>query len=428
MPTATSPTLLAANRRLHKLRAQVQARRQAAGLPVSRPPSSCETTAAPAPLTTAECITRLPPHLGWESEAATRAVRAALARQQERQAMALPQDSPADDAIGRGAALLKMPVPKIEEKATGQISAVDDQKHGQIRIYPTLSIAAKEAGMAAVERLWHLLRYLDNNGRGWVLVEEARARLTDKESELRICGWRQLRNLLRAGEGRFWHRTNKHQIFLRSPSRVALALDVERLVGRPVYLPLHAFTGGMGGYNATIYAAWHSGRNNDAPISRQTLATATQTPPRTQRHYEAVASLKRQTNYAVGRPYTKEVAQETAWQRGRGTFKFCDKKGQQGKPGRDYIAWRLPNSYEKPFTTQPRSTRQRAINREIDLRNKGARGTVSQIERIFHENGGGAGRSYNRNGGRLDAYWRYKKSGSGQIWLCIAQAEKHRRP
>ena len=103
--------------------------------------------------------------------------------------------------------------------------------------YADIGLAMLRRGLAAPGRLWLLLRHLDGDGRGWVTVAEARARLTGKGAPLRICGWRQLRNLLRQGQGIFWERDGE-RIWYRSTLRVADALGVERLTGRPVDLPL----------------------------------------------------------------------------------------------------------------------------------------------------------------------------------------------
>jgi 3-deoxy-D-manno-octulosonic-acid transferase len=55
--------------------------------------------------------------------------------------------------------------------------------------------------MTAPGRLWLMLRYLDQQGCGKIRIDILRKTLTHKSSTLHICGKRQLRNLLRDGEG-----------------------------------------------------------------------------------------------------------------------------------------------------------------------------------------------------------------------------------
>jgi hypothetical protein len=71
------------------------------------------------------------------------------------------------------------------------------------------------------------------------------------------------------------------------------------------------------------------------------------------------------------------AVQELAWQHGRAYFRFTDWRGQYGRPGKSYHAWRLPNSFRGPHHCLPRG-RQRRLNRQLaDLCIKRAWGTVS---------------------------------------------------
>ncbi len=58
----------------------------------------------------------------------------------------------------------------------------------------------------AAGRLWLLLRHMDVDGRGVLRVVNLRETLTTPKTRHRLCGWRQLRNLLRQGEGLYWQR------------------------------------------------------------------------------------------------------------------------------------------------------------------------------------------------------------------------------
>ncbi|MCP4360161.1 MAG: hypothetical protein GY796_19310, partial [Chloroflexi bacterium] len=68
------------------------------------------------------------------------------------------------------------------------------------KLYPDIGLGMLRQELAAPGRIWLLLRCYDVSGRGWVDVTQARAMLTGKEAVLKVCGWRQLRNLFRQGE------------------------------------------------------------------------------------------------------------------------------------------------------------------------------------------------------------------------------------
>ena len=270
-------------------------------------------------------------------------------------------------------------------------------------------------GLAAPGRIWLLARHLDQEGRGWLTPAQVQQELCHKESALRVCGRRQLRNLLRQGQGIFWRR-DKSRIWLRSTARVALALEVDRLRGRPVKLPLSALLGGIGQLRAHFYATFYSGRASDRragpskPINRATLRKITHVPARTQQIYDRQAGVERQSNMAVGERLTDKNLQERAWRHGRATFSFIDHEGRQGPAGGRYVAWRLPNSYQGPHALCPKG-RTKKINRQIDLVYSRVQGNdldrasaPNSVDRLFHASGQEAGRAYNRDQSQ-DIYW-----------------------
>jgi len=273
--------------------------------------------------------------------------------------------------------------------------------------------------LATAGRIWLLLRTIDKEGRGWLQLEQVREQLTTTKSPLRVCGWRQLRNLLQQGKGVFWER-DKERIWLTSVAKVATALGVSRLNGRPVSLPVEILLGGVGQVRAHFYATFHSGRRENNPISRSKLKDITHVPERTQRLYEQKAGVTVQPNFAVGSRYSTEQAQERSWRHGRALFEFIDHHGKQGPAGGRYVAWRLPNSYEGNHKPCPRG-RQKKINQQIDLVNLGAQGndlldepSISPRQRLYHQSGQGAGKAYNRDG-TVDAYW---SPGRGRSRTC----------
>ncbi|MGH2538800.1 MAG: hypothetical protein ACRDHL_15535, partial [Candidatus Promineifilaceae bacterium] len=269
-----SPLLLEANRRLHALRAQVQAKRPGSGpaaeplcwvkedLPWTPRPGSLSDLAA-----AAEKVNALPAHLGWGSQALT----ASLRRRQQ------PDQRAGNEADWM--ALARLPA-AAAARPTAQRKNDDKALHRReewVKLYPDIGLGMLRRELAAPGRLWLLLRHLDGEGRGTLRIDIVTQQLTRKTSTLHVCGIRQLRNLLHDGEGVFWARDEEH-IWLRSAARVADALEVERLTGRPVALPVKALLSGIGAFRAHLYAAFHSGRAKDTPhgsqatpISRNTL-------------------------------------------------------------------------------------------------------------------------------------------------------------
>ena len=135
-------------------------------------------------------------------------------------------------------------------------------------------------------------------------------------------------------------------------SKVALALGVERLAGRPVALPVAALVEGIGAFRAHLYTAFHSGRAKESvrgrevmPIARATLADLSGVGVSSQRAYEKQTKLKVQANFAVGEVATEENRENRAWVQGQAVFELTDYRGQQGRKGETYLAWQLPNSY-----------------------------------------------------------------------------------
>ena len=134
----------------------------------------------------------------------------------------------------------------------------------------------------------------------------------------------------------------------------AYVLEVERLTGKPVALPLSAITESIGTFKAHLYGAWHSGRKTTNPISRKVQENITGVPERTQRHYCKIAKVERKSNIAIGRKHTPLNVEEAAWQHSRAVFDFIDSQGKQGRKGGHYLAWHLPNSYSGPHSNTQR--------------------------------------------------------------------------
>jgi hypothetical protein len=404
--SSPSPALLAAQERLLKLRAESRAQRAALGLPLvddlsaggavehGRFPSSIDPD-RPKPAVSL-C---LPAHLGWGSEPLTAVLRTLLDKNEVRQAEV-------DEfcSVNLGSRVSKDE--QIDHPALPQPPTAVS-----LRVYPDMALAILRQEQTAPARVWYLLRHVDDDGRGWLEETAVRRHLTGPESRLRLCGQRQLRNLLDQGDGLFWERRNG-RLWLRGLAKVAAALGVTRLQGRPVAVPLTRFTAGIGTFRAHLYATFHSGRGSPektaGPIARETLANLSHVPPRTQRLYEAKAGVEKETNYALGQRVSPKAAQELGWQKGQALFEFTDHQGQHGPAGATYLAWQLPNSYSGPHPQQKNGRQQRLNQAIADLLPIGMTGNGDtqaepQRQRRYCPHGEMAARLYNRSSS--DFYW-----------------------
>ncbi len=437
--TELSPQLAAANRRLYALRAQVQAADQPDSLPDCpvQPTKGGFTQAAAAILPIlGESVVSLPAHLGWGSAPLTAALR-------RWRPQFVSQTAPAWESTC-GAV-------KPETAAAAPIPAGHTPPAVEaVKLYPDMGLAMLRQGQEAAGRLWLMSRFLDGEGRGVLRIDNITQSLTTKSSIHYLCGKRQLRNLLRAGEGVYWTR-DKERIWLRSAARVAAALGVERLTGQPVALPLSALLSGIGAFRAHLYAAFHSGRaKNEArrsamPIARDTLAGLSGVGRTSQRTYEARVGIQTLANFAIGEAATEGGQEERAWRQGQALFTLQDYDGRQGRQGKTYLAWQLPNSYTGQHTLRPKG-RQKRINRQLqDLVMKGmpgnegglvgrpaagqpvtARRRLAVATKRYYPNGRAAGQRRPKSGVEPagPCYWRRQGVGNGRfaLWHSLEKA------
>lgn len=423
--TERSSALLAAQEKLYRLRQERRAEERSPRFPgESRPHDSAPTPrSATNPAVIPPAVT-LPGHLGWESAALTNCLRASRQTHDTSQHEHATQEISWPEAAG-------------DDPAETAATNPSETMSGSVKLHPDVALGMLRQDQSAAGRIWLLLRHFDVTGKGWITTKQSRERLTSKRSDTRVCGWRQLRNLLAKGEGIFWHRTSD-RIWLRSVAKVAAALDVVRLSGDPVIIPVDVLTQGIGTVRAHLYASFHSGRAtttltgapNSMPLARQTIRGICHISRRTQRNYERKANVRIQHNFAIGAQATIEMERETAWQHGRAFFRLSDRKGKHGAAGKTYVAWQLPNSYVGPHPQQPRG-KQKRINQELaDLFMQGMTGngkalvasrTVYRSKRFF-----GSGRQAARAIVRPCApelYWRspYHQSRQGtRFWHYLA--------
>ncbi len=412
----------------------------------------------------------LPHHLGWGSEPLTRTLRQAQARQQAETVEALTgrfgQSAGGETAVagyeaeGAGSTYIRKSdgLSLVEPNGRSIRSAADSgastglKPPPEVKLYPDIGLAMLRQEQTAAGRLWLLLRLLDEEGQGWLRVANVRQLLTKKNSDTYLCGWRQLRNLLRVGEGLYWSR-DQERIWLRSAAKVAFGLGVERLSGRPVALPLEALINGIGRFRAELYAAFHSGRvktNPDgeaqaAPIARETLTNLSGVGETTQRRYEEQLAREEtavaiQANYAIGNKANEKELEEKGWAQGQALFVLEDFRGRQGPKGRQYVAWQLPNSYTGSHQHRPQG-RQRRINCQLrDLVMKGMPGNESEAaeaaatgaerQKLYYPTGKLAAKAFNRR--KVDqCYWRQVPAAAGitrngryAIWQHLEQNQR----
>ncbi|HFQ92394.1 MAG TPA: hypothetical protein ENK32_00160 [Anaerolineae bacterium] len=377
-----SPALLAAQQRLLQLQRMARERRRASGQDAGEVDHGRIPPPSPSPLAQ---LSLPPPHLGWESERVTAVLRQTKKRQTEQE----------EDVLR---------IAYCVEEANTQYAIHNTQT---IKLYPDVALGMLRQEKAAAGRIWLLLRHLDEAGRGWIEVDAAREQLTRKGSPWRVCGWRQLRNLLNAGENIFWTRRDG-RIWLKSTTKAAQALGVTRLQNRPVALPVTALLGTIGETRAHLYASFHSGRA-DAPISRAALEEISGMQRRTQRRYEQTARGRKRRNFAIGGPAAGESGEERAWRQGNAAFQLKDYQGKQGAAGKTYLAWQLPNSYAGPHAVAAKG-RQKRINRELtDLFMQGMTGNGQdfRLTRRFCGNGRSAAKLFSKTG--EEVYWRGKE-------------------
>ncbi len=411
-----SPELLVAQARLTALRRQQEEIRRVHGLSGKECSHGRFSSPAPTSLRTIQAnLLALPPHLGWGSASLTAVLRP-------------PQPLPPTPVA-----------PTIDSPSLpqpGNPSAQRPSPTAVFKLYPDLALAMLRQNLTAVGRIWLLLRAIDEQGAGWVDEQECRAQLTDRGSTRRVCGWRQLRNLLRQGEGIFWQR-NDGRIWLASVAKAAAALEVKKLRQQPVAVPMAVLTKGLGVMRAHFYASFHSSRQGGdngrvKPISRAVLNNLCAVTPKTQRVYERQAKVKTQKNLAVGPPCSALQMEETAWRKGTASFEFVDHNGRQGKPGTAYAAWQLPNSYRGPHPKMARG-RQKRINRELtDLFMQGMTGNGQKkidqrdcLARRYFRHGRLAAQALGQAVAASEIYWCAPQPdgrAAGRIWHVLAQA------
>ena len=273
-----------------------------------------------------------------------------------------------------------------------------------VKAYPSLLTAFYKAELAPVGRVYQIMRAIDAGGRGWLDLAQLRTMLTDKKSPWHICGKRYFRMIMRRGNGVTWQLTDNGRVRYMAPGKILTALGAGRLQGKPVLLPVKAaLLSSIQPFKAYILEAWHAGRREGNPISQHAIRAATAIPEATQRTYNKKNGVTCHRNDAIGQRETKESKQGAAFKHGHNGQIFTDWVGKMGTEGARYLSWRMPNSYETHIQ-QTAKGRQKKINNSIVLVNKQARGKNESVGKLYYQDSGAAGSSYNRNPSH-DCYW-----------------------
>ena len=293
---------------------------------------------------------------------------------------------------------------------------------------PNIGRLALGLNLDAALRVWLLMR----GPREFVSKDDLRGVL---ESQGIYYGDRQLRRILRAGEGIFWHvHRNRRDLSLYGVRRVGKALvnhayatgngelvrfeyrgvTYTNLPGmRPVYVPIRA---SLQEFRAELYAAWLQHRG--APLSRAALSTLFGVTEDTQRNWERylvkAGRLEIKAAYAKAHETRQgDTAQALAARDELPAHAFTyDVFVQPDKgEGNDWIkerriAWRLPNLFithdvrEHSAIGQARKVRTAAraalsaLNRPVvDMANGGNAGEFDDREhreRCYHDNASAA--------------------------------------
>lgn len=244
--------------------------------------------------------------------------------------------------------------------------------HGALRLPPRLKVwpqmgLALLAHGASMARGLHLMRAADletYSGRGWLELADVRQLLTVAYS---VWTWRHLRRVISDGEELgLWAVDHGRNLRLYGLATVAGALGIDRLRGRPVYIPLEAFLGNNRLLRAHLTVSAESAQPAEGPRARAQLAEETGAAPSTQRRYDKLLHRQSTKNIVITSVWSDQAnVKELAWKHGPNIFRLVDHKGLYGPAGMAYAAYELPRSRDAMHETAPRG-RMRKVNAKLD--------------------------------------------------------------
>jgi hypothetical protein len=287
-------------------------------------------------------------------------------------------------------------------------------------------------------RLYKILQTLDRQGRGWLSNQMVTTALCTKDNATYIYGTRQLKIMLRRGEGLFWNRVKSQgavRIRLVSRGKIAGLLGCGRLRGKEISFPLSYLLGSGKGrqadVNAALYAAIHAGelqgKKGPNPISRARLEKLTGCSAYRQRSYEGRSGIRAKANIHIIGPYSDYQLTRLRLQQRLPAYKHTDYLGliNRHRRGADYIAVRLPNSYQIPDSFAViQSRRQQTTNRFLDgLCHMGSGGSEEEeIVRLFHQDPATAVRARSQDPDNK-AFWPISARKGARLWRAVGDLE-----
>lgn len=238
-----------------------------------------------------------------------------------------------------------------------------------IRVYGDIYFAARARKLAVDCETWHMLRYLDARGVGWVDRQTALAGLQRTFGLSLPTAYRRLHR--RQANG-FWQSAGA-RLYLRGIAAVARRLGLARLE-RPAEVPLEAYRGIVGRRSSAL-KAWFAARSvhgRTNPVSQKIIAQETGVAPATQRRYRSRGiTVIRNVGVADHDPYPDQP--------GRTRY----------DPRRRCYLFRLPHSYAVPEATPAGRSTVKKINRRA-LSSRG--GHRSGTRTTYHRAPGKASR------------------------------------
>jgi hypothetical protein len=314
-----------------------------------------------------------------------------------------------------------------------------------VRVSPTIAAWCLDkdhrhlgASLDGPYRLYKILQALDSQGRGWLANQTVEQTLTRKAGPLTIYGRRQLKIMLKRGEGLFWNRVKRKgemRIRLVSRAKVAAFLGCGRLRGREVVLPLKALLGNGRGcqaaVNAMLYASVHAGQINNKkearPISRDTVRRISGCSPYRQRNYEKRAGIRVASNIRILGSYDEYKLARARQYNELPAYKHIDYQGKinRHQRGAAYLAVRLPNTYTVPDSFPvSHSRRQRTLNRLLDgLCHTGSGGSArEEFVHLYHQDVVTAVRFFNRDP-QSSAYWPLNRNKGVRLWRSMSDLD-----
>ena len=324
--SAPSELMLAAQERLLALRQANEAERVRRGMPQRDSQVAADST--PSNKKLGEILSELPEHLGWGSLSAARIKEVILP----------PGTSCSHSGGAKKIAELNQDDPQENKAHTA----------ATVPIFAHVLDAIHRHKSDGVGRVWLLLRYLDREkGEGRVRIRDARFEICDPAGRLRCLSKKRFQQLIRAGNGRFWHKSKDGTfIYYHSEARVAAALGLNNIYGLAVDVPLGDLLKPIRHVRALFYEAFHCGRGEgfSNPITRRVMHQRGMTDGRTQRQYEALRGVNKRSEFAIVEKYSKG-----AWQRAQ----FEDQDERVGGPAFIYIDYKgvlgkNPDRFKRP--------------------------------------------------------------------------------